>query len=84
MLINYGQRYRSGLPISSSTAESTVNLVIAERMKRHMRWSEKGAQAFLQVRCAVLNGDYAKIFKRWYPVYQASNDDKYDPWSRAA
>jgi hypothetical protein len=31
-----------------------MNRVIAERMKRHMRWGEKGAQAFLQVRCAVL------------------------------
>jgi hypothetical protein len=30
-LINYGERYRSGEPISSSIAESTVNVVISKR-----------------------------------------------------
>ncbi len=66
-LIHYAEQHRLGLPMSSSQAESAVSTVIAERMRWRMRWSGKGAQAFLQVRCAVLNGDLGKHFSRWYP-----------------
>ena len=31
-----------------------------------MRWSREGANALLQVRCAVLNGLDVRHFKRWY------------------
>jgi hypothetical protein len=42
--------------------------VIGQRMKRngHMRWSQEGANALLQVRCAVLNGQDVRNFVRWY------------------
>jgi hypothetical protein len=66
-LIHYAKRHRSGLPISSSNAESAVSTNIADRMRWRMRWSQKGAQSLLQVRCAVLNGDFGKHFNRWYP-----------------
>ncbi|AET95097.1 hypothetical protein BYI23_D015870 (plasmid) [Burkholderia sp. YI23] len=33
-LVNYGMRYHKGLPISSSIAESAVNLVINHRMAK--------------------------------------------------
>jgi hypothetical protein len=38
-------------------------------MKRngHMQWTRVGANALLQVRCAVLNGQDVRNFKRWYP-----------------
>jgi len=42
-LVNYGWRYRRGMPISSSIAESAVNEVVSLRC--------------VQVRVAVLNGD---------------------------
>jgi hypothetical protein len=32
-----------------------------------MRWSRQGANALLQVRCAVLNGTNMPTFMRWYP-----------------
>lgn len=35
-----------------------------------MRWSRAGANALLQVRCAVLNGLDVRRFKRWYPPGQ--------------
>jgi hypothetical protein len=58
-------------PISSAGAESVVDYVIGQRMKRngHMRWrqGEANANALLQVRCAVLNGQGIRNFKRWYP-----------------
>jgi hypothetical protein len=45
VLVNYGARYRKGLPISSSIAESAVNQVVSLRMakKRQMRWTDAGA-----------------------------------------
>jgi hypothetical protein len=58
-LVNYGRRYRNGLPISSATAESAVNQVVSSRMakKRQMRWSDQGAHLPAQVRVHVLNGE---------------------------
>src|SRR5471032_127222 len=55
-LINYGWRYRRGMPISSSIAESAVNEVVSLRFakKRQMRWTNKGAHLLVQVRVAVV------------------------------
>ena len=67
--MNYRARHARGLPISFAGAESVIDYVIEQRMKRngHMRWSCHGANALLQVRCAVLNGRDVGNFKRWYP-----------------
>ena len=58
-LVNYGARHRRGLPISSSIAESAVNLVVSHRMakKQQMRWTDEGAHCLVQVRVAALNGE---------------------------
>lgn len=58
-LVNYGARYRKGLPISSSIAESAVNLVVSHHMakKRQMRWTDEGAHCLAQVRVTVLNNE---------------------------
>ena len=60
-LVNYGARHRKGLPISSSIAESAVNQVVSHRMakKRQMRWTDEGAHCMVQVRVAVLNGEFS-------------------------
>ncbi|MBB3571735.1 hypothetical protein FHX05_005884 [Rhizobium sp. BK491] len=57
-IVNYCQRYWSGLPISSSPAESAANSLVNARMnkKRQMRWSPIGAHRVLQVRAAVADG----------------------------
>ncbi len=59
-LIDYGQRYRAGKPISTSRAEGTVNQLVSARMnkRRQMRWSPCGAHRVLQVRAAVLDGRF--------------------------
>ncbi len=59
-LIDYGQRYRAGKPISTSRAEGTVNQLVSARMnkRRQMRWSPQGAHRVLQVRAAVLDGRF--------------------------
>lgn len=68
-LINYAARYRAGLPISTSLAESAVNFVIGDRFKKkgQMRWTTAGANALLHIRVADLNGELADIFKK--PLY---------------
>ncbi|CAN7783706.1 ISKra4 family transposase [Paraburkholderia hospita] len=60
-LVNYGVRYHKGLPISSSIAESAVNLVVSHRMakKQQMRWTDEGAHCLAQVRVAVLNEEFS-------------------------
>jgi len=54
-------RYYKGLPISSSIAESAVNLVVSHRMakKQQMRWTDEGAHCLAQVRVAVLNDEFS-------------------------
>ena len=61
-LIDYGQRYRAGKPISSSRAESTVNQLVNARMnkRQQMRWSPRGAHRVLQVRAALLDGRFGQ------------------------
>ena len=58
-LVNYGWRYRRGMPISSSIAASAVNEVVGLRCakERQMRWTHQGAHLLVQVRAAVLNGE---------------------------
>jgi hypothetical protein len=69
MLVNYRKRRAPGIAISSAGAESVVDYVVGQRMKRngHMCWTREGANSLLQVRCAVLNGLDIRNFKRWYP-----------------
>jgi hypothetical protein len=66
---NYGERYRSGEPISTTFVESGINQVISKRFvkKQQMRWTKRGAHRLLQVRTQQLNGDLHATFCRWYP-----------------
>jgi hypothetical protein len=57
-LIDYGARYRTKTPISSSRAEGCVEEIANARMakRRRMRWSPAGAHRVALVRAAVLDG----------------------------
>jgi hypothetical protein len=57
-LVNYAERYRAGLRVGTSVAEGTANFLVNRRMNKaqQMRWSRRGADLLLQVRCAVYNG----------------------------
>jgi hypothetical protein len=56
-LIDYGKRYRSKLPISTSRAEGFVDEIANPRMakKQRMTWSPQGAHRLAVVRAAVLD-----------------------------
>ena len=55
---HYGRRYRQGLPVSTSRAESCVDDIGNARMgkRRRMRWSPRGAHNAAVTRAAVLDG----------------------------
>ena len=65
-LLDYGRRYRSGLPISSSRAEGSVDDIANTRMgkRRRMRWSPKGAHRVAVTRAAVLDGRLTVVNSR--------------------
>jgi len=58
-IVNYGKRYRAGLRVATTLAESAVNSLVGKRMvkKQQMRWSIHGAHMLMQVRTADLNGE---------------------------
>jgi hypothetical protein len=59
-LINYAERRRAGLRVGTSLTEGTANFLVNRRMAKsqQMRWSRRGADLLLQVRCAVYNGAF--------------------------
>jgi hypothetical protein len=74
-LIDYGKECRAGHAISTARVESTVNQLVDWRMekKRHMRWTQRGAQMLLHVRCALLNGELGK-HTGWFPLERSAAD----------
>jgi hypothetical protein len=63
-LVNYAKRYRAGLRVGTSMTEGTANFLVNQRMNKaqQMRWSRRGADLLLQVRCAVYNGAFESGF----------------------
>ncbi|WP_424139207.1 ISKra4 family transposase [Roseomonas chloroacetimidivorans] len=57
-LVNYGERHRAGLRVGTALTEGTANFLVNRRMNKSqgMRWSRRGADRLLQLRCAVYNG----------------------------
>jgi hypothetical protein len=57
-LVNYAEHHRAGLRVGTSLTEGTANFLVNRRMNKsqQMRWSRRGADLLLQVRCAILNG----------------------------
>jgi hypothetical protein len=53
------KRYRAGLRVATTLAESAVNSLVGKRMvkKQQTRWSVRGAHLLMQVRTAEINGE---------------------------
>ena len=72
-LVDHGERYRAGLRVGTALTEGTANFLVNRRLSKsqQMRWSWRGADRLLQVRCAVHNGTLGTGFgQRFY----AAND----------
>jgi hypothetical protein len=67
-LVKYAKRYRSGLRVGTSMAEGTANFVLDRPMNKAqpMRWSRRGADLLLPVRCAVYNGAFRSGFGKLF------------------
>ncbi|MFL5253449.1 MAG: ISKra4 family transposase [Rhodopila sp.] len=72
-LVNYAERHRAGLRVGTAITEGTANFLVNRRMNKsqQMRWSRRGADRLLQVRCAVYNGTLGSGFGQ---RFQPAND----------
>jgi hypothetical protein len=72
-LVNYAERHRAGLRVGTALTEGTANFLVNRRMNKsqQMRWSRRGADLLLQVRCAVYNGTLGSDFGQ---KFQPTND----------
>ena len=61
-LVDYAGRHRAGLRVGTSLTEGTANFLVNRRMAKsqQIRWSRRGADLLLQVRCAVYNSPLTK------------------------
>jgi len=86
MVINYGQRWREGLVISTAFVESLVNSLLGKRFtkKQQMQWTHRGAHLLLQTRTRVVNGELEATFREWYPGMKAANDAQPESLREAA
>jgi hypothetical protein len=72
-LVNYAERHRAGLRVGTAITEGTANFLVNRRMNKsqQMRWSRRGADLLLQVRCAVYNSTLGSGFGQ---RFQPAND----------
>lgn len=60
--MDYKTYLHKGYPISSALVEATCKHLVKDRMEQSgMRWSDKGAQAMLNIRAVKLNGQLAEF-----------------------
>jgi len=81
-LVNYAQRHCAGLRVGTSITEGTANFLVNRRMnkRQQMRWSRRGADLLLQVRCALYNGTLgSESGQRFHPA-----NDSFPPTAIAA
>jgi hypothetical protein len=58
--MKYGEYLAKGWPIATGIIEGACRHVVKDRCERSgMMWTEQGVQAFLQLRCVHVNGDWA-------------------------
>jgi len=63
-ITHYAERHRAGQRVGTALTEGTANFLVNRRMNKaqQMRWSRRGADLLLQVRCAVVNGQFGSSF----------------------
>jgi hypothetical protein len=57
-LVDYAERHRAGQRVGTALTEGTANFLVNRRIAKaqQMRWTRRGADLLLQVRCALYNG----------------------------
>ena len=78
--VRYDESFANGLPIASGPVEGACKNLIKDRMERSgMRWTEKMAEAVVQLRAIYLSGD----FDRYWSFHIAKDQERLHPsrWS---
>jgi len=75
-LVNYAERHRAGLRVGTSITEGTANFLVNRRMNKSqpMRWSRRGADLLLQVRCAGFNGKLGSSFGQLFQAVDPASE----------
>ena len=75
-LVDYGERHRAGLRVGTALTEGTANFLVNRRMNKsqQMRWSRRGADRLLQVRCAVYNGTLGSGFGQLFQAVDPASE----------
>jgi hypothetical protein len=75
-LVNYAERHRAGLRVGTSLTEGTANFLVNRRMNKaqQMRWSRRGADLLLQVRCAGINGKFGSSFGQLFHAVDPASE----------
>jgi hypothetical protein len=75
-LVNYAERHRAGLRVGTSITEGTANFLVNRRMTKsqQMRWSRRGADLLLQVRCAGFNGKLGSSFGQLFQAVDPATE----------
>jgi hypothetical protein len=81
-LVDYAERHRAGQRVGTALTEGTANFLVNRRMAKaqQMRWTRRGADLLLQVRCALYNGTLGTGFgQKFLPT-----NDPHPPMAVAA
>jgi hypothetical protein len=81
-MVNYAERHRAGSRVGTAITEGKANFLVNRQMNKsqQLRWSRRGADLLLQIRCAVYNGTLGSGFgQRFRPA-----NDTYPPPEIAA
>jgi hypothetical protein len=75
-LVNYAKRYRAELRVGTSITEGIANFLVDRRMNKsqQMRWSRRGADRLLRVRCAVYNGTFGSGLGHLFQPHANQNE----------
>jgi hypothetical protein len=75
-LVNDAERHRAGLRVGTSLTEATANFLVNRRMTKsqQMRWSRRGADLLLQVRCAGFNGKLGSSFGQLFQAVDPASE----------
>ena len=81
-LFDYAERHRAGQRVGTALTQGTANFLVNRRMAKaqQMRWTRRGADLLLQVRCALYNGTLGTGFgQKFLPT-----NDPHPPMAVAA
>ena len=73
--MDYAAMKEQNYPIGSGVVESACKQIVSERMKLSgMRWLRPGAQRAMTLRCILLSGVWAVVYKNFLSSIPTVND----------